>query len=67
MIGHVLLQLERSGVELCDELYEEYTNVISESEQADWCYKTYTMVIIFVLSMFVGINKFVAELLCGYM
>jgi hypothetical protein len=40
------LQLEESEVEMCDEIYEVYTDLLQQSEEEDdtLCYKTYHLV-----------------------
>jgi len=39
-------QLEESEVEMCDEIYEVYTDLLQQSEDEDdtLCYKTYHLV-----------------------
>ena len=42
----IFLQLEESDVEICDEVYEAYTELLRQQEEDDdtLCYKTYTLV-----------------------
>ena len=42
----LFFQLEDYGVEICDEIYEVYSELLEESDGGDemMCYKTYTIV-----------------------
>ena len=49
ILGHLLyniFQLEDFDVEICDEIYEAYTDLLRQQEEDDdtLCYKTYTLV-----------------------
>ena len=48
---HVCLQLEQLDAEICDEVYETYTDLLVQREDEDdpLCYKTYTLVLVVVL------------------
>lgn len=45
-LGKYIFQLEDSDVEMCDEIYEVYTDLLQQSEEEDdaLCYKTYYLV-----------------------
>lgn len=70
-----MFQLEDSDVELCDEIYELYTDLLQETEEEEdsLCYKSYFLVrgensylweaLAFVLSIYSSFTKSILHVL----